>query len=232
MRTLLTGSVTALILLAAPAVAGAQQGGGSMSHGNMPGGSTSGGSTSGGSMSGGDHAMGQAAPVAATQPATASKSLFERLGGQPAIDAVIDDFAGNVLADQRINKKFARTNKPRLVAMLKSFVCSATGGPCQYTGLSMKDSHRNMAVTDAEFGALVEDLVKSLDKFKVPEQEKGELLAALGPLGPDIIEVHTDATGTPLPKNFKPAPPLNQASGTTNKKPATTSMKHGTRKRR
>ena len=50
----------------------------------------------------------------------------------PAISAVVDDFAGNVLADTRINKKFAKTDAPRLLANLKDFVCSATGGPCQY----------------------------------------------------------------------------------------------------
>jgi hemoglobin len=51
----------------------------------------------------------------------------------------------------------------------------------------MKDAHRGMKITDAEFNALVEDLVKSLDKFKVPAQEKGELLAALGSMKSDIV---------------------------------------------
>ncbi|MFN0278043.1 MAG: group I truncated hemoglobin [Pyrinomonadaceae bacterium] len=136
------------------------------------------------------------------------KSLYERLGGQPAIEAVVQDFANNVLADDRINKKFAKTNAPRLIKNLTDFVCNATGGPCKYTGLSMKASHKKMGTTQGEFNALVEDLVKTLDKFKVPEKEKGELLAALGPLAKDIVEVKSDATGTPLPKGFKPAPPL------------------------
>jgi hemoglobin len=147
-----------------------------------------------------------------TAPALAAeKSLYDRLGGQPAVSAVIDDFAGRVLADTRINAKFAKSDPARLVANLKSFVCSATGGPCKYTGLSMKASHHNMGVTQGEFGALVEDLVATLDKFKVPEKEKGELLAALGPLGPDIIENQSTATGTALPKTFHPAPPLKAA---------------------
>jgi hemoglobin len=51
----------------------------------------------------------------------------------------------------------------------------------------MKSAHRGMNVTDAQFNALVEDLVKTLDKFKVPAKEKGELLAILGPLKPDIV---------------------------------------------
>ena len=145
---------------------------------------------------------------AAPAATTATKSLYERLGGQPAIGAVVDDFAGRVLADARINKKFAKSDPNRLGTILKVFFCSATGGPCKYTGLSMKQAHKNMGVTQGEFGALVENLVATLDKFKVPAQEKGELLAALGPLGPDIVESQSTATGTALPAKFKPAPAL------------------------
>ena len=161
-----------------------------------------------------------AAPALAEQPVAsaaaastaATKTLYERLGGQPAVSAVIDDFAGRVLADARINKKFAKSDPARLVANLKDFVCSATGGPCKYTGQSMKASHQNMGVTQGEFGALVENLVATLDKFNVPAQEKGELLEALGPLGPDIVESQSTETGTALPSNFKPAPALPAAA--------------------
>lgn len=136
------------------------------------------------------------------------KSLYERLGGQPAISAVIDDFAGRVLADTRINAKFAKSDPNRLVTNLKSFVCKATGGPCKYEGKDMTAAHKNMAVTNGEFGALVEDLVATLDKFNVPAKEKGELLGALGPLGPQIVEVQSATTGEKLPSAFKPAPAL------------------------
>ena len=136
------------------------------------------------------------------------KSLYERLGGKDAISAVVDDFAGNVLADTRINKKFAKSDPARLLANLKDFVCFATNGPCRYTGLDMKTSHKNMGTTAGEFTALVEDLIKTLDKFKVPEKEKNELLSALAGLRGDIVESESTATGTDLPANFKPAPPL------------------------
>ena len=136
------------------------------------------------------------------------KSLYERLGGQPAVEAVVKDFAGNVLADARVNKKFAKSDANRLIKNLTDFVCHATGGPCAYTGQSMKAAHKHMGTTTGEFNALVADLVKTLDKFNVPAKEKGELLAALGPLQSDIVEKKSDATGTALPKSFKPAPPL------------------------
>jgi len=136
------------------------------------------------------------------------KTLYERLGGLEAIKAVVGEFAGRVLADERINKKFAKTDAPRLTLHLVEQLCAATGGPCEYTGLSMKASHKNMKVTEGEFNALVEDLVGALDKFNVPAAEKNELLGILGPLKADIVEVNGSATGMPLPKKFKPAKPL------------------------
>ena len=149
-----------------------------------------------------DHHMAKGSHHAAT------KTLYERLGGQPAVNAVVDDFAGRVLADTRINAKFAKSDPARLVTNLKAFVCMATGGPCEYKGQTMEASHHNMGVTEGEFNALVGDLVASLDHFKVPAAEKNELLAALGPLKAQIVEVPGAATGTALPPAFVPAPPL------------------------
>jgi len=117
----------------------------------------------------------------------AQPSLYERLGGKPAITAVVDDFVGNVAGDTRINKRFANADIPRLKSRLVDQVCEATGGPCKYTGANMRDAHKGMNITDAEFNALVEDLVKSLDKFKVPAKEKNELLGALGGMKGDIV---------------------------------------------
>lgn len=115
------------------------------------------------------------------------KPLYDRLGGKPAITAVVDDFVANVAADARINGRFMGTNMPRLKAMLVDQICEATGGPCKYMGRSMTDAHGGMNITDADFSALVEDLVKSLDKFKVPATEKSELLTALGGMKPQIV---------------------------------------------
>ena len=126
----------------------------------------------------------QSMPMQSGMP---SKSLYDRLGGQPAIVAVVDDFVANVAADSRINARFANADIPRLKRLLVEQICQGTGGPCKYTGRDMKSSHRGMNVTDAQFNALVEDLVKTLDKFKVPATEKGELLAILGPMKSDIV---------------------------------------------
>jgi hemoglobin len=117
----------------------------------------------------------------------AKKPLYDRLGGKGAIQAVVDDFIANVAADARINKRFANADIPRLKTKLVEQICEASGGPCKYTGATMLDAHRGMNVTDAEFTALVEDLVKSLDKLKVPSQEKTELLTALGRMKSQIV---------------------------------------------
>jgi hemoglobin len=119
--------------------------------------------------------------------AVAERSLYDRLGGKEAITVVIDDFVANVAADKRINARFAKTNIPHLKQMLVDQVCSATGGPCKYTGKSMKDAHKGMKITDADFNALVEDLTQSLDKHSVGAQEKTELLTALGSMKGDIV---------------------------------------------
>jgi hemoglobin len=136
------------------------------------------------------------------------RSLYERLGGGAAISAVVDDFVGRCAKDSRINSKFAKTDVPRLKSMLVDQVTSASGGPAQYTGRSMDETHKGMGVTAGEFDALVEDLVATLNAFSVPQSEQGELLGILGPLRGDIVEVESPATGTSLPETYRNAPPL------------------------
>ena len=76
------------------------------------------------------------------QPMTPQKSVYDRLGGQPAITAVVDDFVGNVAADNRIDGFFARTDIPRLKKNLVDQICQGTGGPCMYTGRDMRTRTR------------------------------------------------------------------------------------------
>lgn len=120
-------------------------------------------------------------------------TLYKRLGGKTAITAVIEEFVNNCAGDARINKFFADTAKdPKRLAKFKKHlvnqVCEASGGPCKYKGKDMKAAHKGMGIKDEHFNALVEDLVKALDKFKVPEKEKNELLGLLGPMKADMIE--------------------------------------------
>jgi hemoglobin len=128
-----------------------------------------------------------AAEPAPAPPPAADKPLFERLGGLPAITAVVDEFVTRTTTDQRIKQRFFNTDAVQLKRFLVEFVASASGGGVKYTGRDMASAHAGMDLVDDEFTALVENLIAALDKFKVPEREKGELLGALGPLKPQIV---------------------------------------------
>jgi hemoglobin len=136
-----------------------------------------------------------AAALSVASPGVWAKdaSLYQRLGGKKAITAVVDEFVGRVAGDTRINSYFAKTAAdPQRLAMFKKNladqICQASGGPCKYMGKDMKTAHMGMGISSGDFTALVEDLVGALDKFKVGEKEKGELLGALGPMKSDIVE--------------------------------------------
>lgn len=134
------------------------------------------------------------------EKAAAPKPLWDRLGGEPAVTAVVDDFVGRTAGNPKVNF-FRKSVKdypewkpsPAEVAQLKrhlvTFISAAAGGPLKYEGRSMKESHRGMRITTAEFNAIAGDLAASLDKFKVPAKEKSELLAAVGGTAKDIVEV-------------------------------------------
>ena len=128
-----------------------------------------------------------------TFAAAKEKTLYDKLGGKKAIVAVVDQFVNNVDGDSRINGYFKATiADPKRLASFKGKlvdqICEAAGGPCKYKGKDMKAAHKGMGVDSAAFGALVEDLVAALDKFKVGEDEKKTLLGVLGPMKSDIVE--------------------------------------------
>jgi|GEM_PF-641802 len=114
-------------------------------------------------------------------------TLFERLGGAPAVSAVVDVFLERVAADKRINGRFINTDLTRLRGLLIQFVSQATGAKVDYAGRDMRTTHAGLQIVDEEFDALVEDLTYALVKLNVPAAEKGELLGALGPLKPQIV---------------------------------------------
>jgi hemoglobin len=141
-------------------------------------------------------ALDEAADTLQKAPA-AAKSLYERLGGEKAIAAVIDDFVARAAANPKVNFTRQGTDvpwepTPENVALLKrrlvQLVGMVTGGPQKYEGRSMKDAHRGMRISDAEFDALAADLKASLDRFQVPAREQQELLQIVGSTRADIVE--------------------------------------------
>ena len=131
------------------------------------------------------------AACASAPPETpAGPTLYQRLGGREAIKGIVDDFVATAAADPRVNSRFKRLQPAAIAKLQTNFadqICDATGGPCAYLGRDMKAAHTGMGITEAEWSATVEDLVKSLTKFNVSAKDQQELLAILGPMKKDIV---------------------------------------------
>ncbi len=110
-------------------------------------------------------------------------SLYERLGGLKPISLVVDDFVDRLVTNDTINANPAvaagrdSSPAPYLKVQLSVMVCQATGGPCQYTGLGMKESHSHLSITENEWQVMRDEFKKTLNKFGVPEAEQKELFA-------------------------------------------------------
>jgi hemoglobin len=117
----------------------------------------------------------------------ATASLYERIGGLPAVKAAVHEMVTNAMADSRIKAFFAGIDMERVDRNLVDFVCQAAGGPCQYHGKSMPKAHEGLNLKPVHFSALLEDLKIGLDKLKVPAAEQEELLAALAATRGDVL---------------------------------------------
>ncbi|HEX9493752.1 MAG TPA: group 1 truncated hemoglobin [Thermoanaerobaculia bacterium] len=118
-------------------------------------------------------------------------SLYKRLGGYDALAAVTDDFIGRMATDKALSRFFVGHSKDslgRIRQLVVDQLCAATGGPCVYIGRDMKTAHAGMGITEADWSAAVGHLVATLDKFKVPEKEKNEVLGAVSSFKKDIVE--------------------------------------------
>jgi hemoglobin len=123
---------------------------------------------------------------ATTEPT--EKSLYDRLGGKPAITAVVEHLWSIASKDERINAYFAKTKPEVFAPAMIDFLCQGSGGPCQYNGRDMYSAHVGMNITGAAFDALAEDIIITLAYFKVPEQETGEVMSMLGGMKTAVID--------------------------------------------
>ena len=120
-------------------------------------------------------------------------SLYDRLGGVHNIATVVDDFIERLLVNETLNANPAineareRVPKAGLKFRVTALVCQATGGPQNYTGRSMKESHQHLNITEEEWQAMLADFKESLDKFQVPENEQTELFAIVESTKGDIV---------------------------------------------
>jgi hemoglobin len=121
-------------------------------------------------------------------------SLFDRLGGVYAIAAVVDDFIDRVMNDPKLNKNpkvdeaHHRVSPAGFKYLVTEMVCWAAGGPQQYTGRSMFESHSHLDITPDEWQSFMADLDATFDQFSVPQTERNELIAIVESTRDDIIK--------------------------------------------
>jgi hemoglobin len=130
-------------------------------------------------------------PVRAETKAAPAPTLYKRLGGYDALAAVTDDFLGRLAADKQLGRFFvgaSADSQKKIRQHIVDQLCNLTGGPCLYIGRPMKQAHAGLAITESDWKIAVDLLVATLDKFKVPAKEKGEVLGAVSSLKGDIVE--------------------------------------------
>jgi hemoglobin len=119
-------------------------------------------------------------------------SLYKRLGGYDALAAVTDDFVGRLATDPKLSKFFmghSTDSLHHIRQLVLDQLCAATGGPCYYIGRDMKTAHAGMHITDADWDVSVMHLKETLAKFMVPAAEQQEVVATIGSLKPEIVEM-------------------------------------------
>lgn len=126
---------------------------------------------------------------ASAYPVAPAPGLYDALGGQTGLRALMNDFVNRLKADARLAEAFKEANGANLAKQLTDQICQLSGGPCVYNGPDMKEAHSNMDVTRADFNALVEVLQMSMDARGIPFARQNQLLALLAPMHRDVINV-------------------------------------------
>lgn len=114
-------------------------------------------------------------------------SLYEKLGGEEAISAVVENFYKRVLADDTVNGFFANTDMDKQRRHQSSFISFALGGPKQYSGKSMEKAHEGMNLQPAHFNAIATHLAAALADFNVPQEQIDEVINHVATLKDAIL---------------------------------------------
>lgn len=117
----------------------------------------------------------ESTPTNETSEETKMASLYERIGGEAAVDAAVDIFYRKVLADDRINQFFDDVDMEGQIAKQKAFLTMVFGGPNSYSGKDLREGHKHMNLTEEHFDAVIENLAATLTELGVPEAEIGEI---------------------------------------------------------
>jgi hemoglobin len=114
-------------------------------------------------------------------------SIYEKIGGEPAVDAAVDIFYRKVLSDDRISHFFESTDMAKMAQSQKAFLTLAFGGPNSYTGKDMREAHKHMNLTEEHFNAVAECLVGTLEELNVPQELIDEVVAVALSVKDDVL---------------------------------------------
>lgn len=123
------------------------------------------------------------------QTNASEKTLYERLGGEAAINAAVDIFYKKILADDRISHLFENTDMNRLMSKQREFLTYAFGGSSKYDGQSLRAAHKDLDLIEYDFKAVAEDLVATLNDLDVPQQLQDEVLAIVATTHDDVLNL-------------------------------------------
>ncbi len=114
-------------------------------------------------------------------------SVYEKIGGEAAVNAAVDIFYRKVLADDRINEFFDTVDMEAQHAKQKAFLTMAFGGPNNYTGKDMREAHKHMNLTEEHFNAVAENLVGTLQELEVPQEYIDEIVTIAVSVKDDVL---------------------------------------------
>ena len=126
--------------------------------------------------------------MCAMAAAHASPTLYEKIGGEAKVRAIAEEFTAAILADDRINFTFAESDVKKFTQLFFEQLCNITGGPCKYSGRDMHEAHAKLAINNAQFNAIAEDLYIAFDKVHVPYYLQNRVMVMLAPMQKDIVK--------------------------------------------
>jgi hemoglobin len=120
-----------------------------------------------------------------------NESLYKRMGGYDSIAAITDDFLSNLVAHPQMKRFFfgaSESTRTQRRQYIVDFICFKTGGPCAYTGRTMKDSHKGLSISESDWDTLSDLFLQSLNKYGLQNKETEDLRDFISSLKSDIIE--------------------------------------------
>lgn len=120
--------------------------------------------------------------------ASAAPRLYDALGGEAGVAAIAGSLIDRVSADPTLGRSFKDSNLDRIKKLLAEQICDLSGGPCRYSGDSMREVHAGHHISEAEFFGMVADLRAVLKERHVSQGATNQLLRLLAPMKRDVVE--------------------------------------------